>query len=130
MKRIVLLILAMVIAFTPATAFAENGELEKGFVLRIDGDLHLGAGESLESAVVINGRAVIDGEVEETLVVISGSAVISGRVGDDVVLIDSDLELTESGLVGDDVILIDGDISRAVGSVVGGEVRDEFDFSI
>ena len=130
MKRTAFLLLAIFVAFAPAPVLADDGELQKGFVLRVDGDLHIGPDESLEVALVINGEAVIEGEVKETLIIIAGSAVVSGRVGEDVVLIDSDLELTANGRIDGDVVLISGDISRGAGSVVGGVVRDELDFSI
>ena len=130
MKRATLLLIALFIALAPAGVSAENGESKGGFALRIDGDLYVGPGEILDSAVVVDGHALIEGRITETLVVIAGSVEISGRVDEDVVLIDSDLLLTSTANVRGDVIRISGDLTRQTGSVIGGEVRDEFDLSI
>ena len=132
MKRATLLLIAFFIALAPANAFAHGDEdiAKGGFALRIDGDLHLGPDGILDSAVVIDGHAAIEGDIKETLIVISGSAEVSGRVGEEIILIDSHLVLTETGSVGDDVILISSDITEETGSVIGGEIREEVDLSI
>ncbi len=130
MRRAALLLIAFLIALAPANAFAHEGETKSVFSLQIDGDLDVGPDDILDSAVVIDGRAEIEGDIKDTLIMISGSAVVSGRVGDKIILIDSDLLLTSTGSIGDDVVLISSDITREAGSVVGGEVRDEVDLSI
>ncbi len=130
MKRVRLLLLACCLALIPASAYADDGGLDKGFVLRVDGDLYIGPDESVESAVVINGRAVIEGRIKETLVIINGDVVLIGSVGEDVVIISGDIELGASARVAQDVVLIDANLLQASGSVIGGEVKNEFDISI
>src|SRR5262249_13400771 len=51
-----------------------------------DGRLDVPAGQTVESAVIFNGPATVEGTVQKSLVVFNGSAVISGTVNGDVVV--------------------------------------------
>lgn len=128
MARLSVFLIVLFLALLPATSFAQVNEAsDAGFVMRIDGDLTVREGESVDSAVVINGDVQVDGTVEDFLVVIDGDAEITGRVDGDVVAISSTIDLTADAVIDGDVNLIDSDLNQAPGSQVLGDINDEFD---
>jgi hypothetical protein len=56
----------------------------------LTGRLVVAEDETVETAVIFNGDAVIDGTVAEWLVVFNGRTEITGTVGEDVVVFDGD----------------------------------------
>jgi cytoskeletal protein CcmA (bactofilin family) len=116
--------LAFLAAMIPNVAGAQESRAEKGGVLlRIDGNVRLGMGESAESVFVIDGNAVIDGTVEDFLLVIDGNAIINGRVNGDVQVVSGSLALSPNARVSGDVNLWRSDLTQANGSVIGGDVN-------
>lgn len=107
----------------PAAAFAaEPGEQDDDFNLRVNGDFTLPAGESLDTLLVINGNATIEGTVREALIVINGTARISGEVRGDTVVVSGDASLTESARI-NDLTLIRSDLTQSPGAVIGGDIN-------
>ena len=128
MARLSIFVIALFLALLPAASFAEVNEAsEAGFVMRVDGDLTVREGESVDSAVVISGNVQVDGTVEDFLMVIDGDGEISGRVDGDIVAISSTIDLSADAVIDGDVNLIDSDLRRAEGSQVLGDINDEFD---
>jgi hypothetical protein len=95
--------------------------------MRVDGDATVDEGSRVDTLVVIDGNARVDGEVEDFLMIISGTAEISGRVAGDVVAIDSDVSMAEGSVVEGDMALIDSSLSRPEGAEVLGEISDDWE---
>ncbi len=128
MARLGVFLIALFLALLPTAGFAQVNEAsDAGFVMRIDGDLTVREGESVDSAVVINGNVQVDGTVEDFLVVIDGDSEISGRVDGDIVAISSTIDLTASAVIDGDVSLIESDLNQAPGSQVLGDIDDELE---
>jgi hypothetical protein len=128
MARLSVFLIALFLALLPTAGFAQVNEAsDAGFVMRIDGDLTVREGESVESAVVITGNVQVDGTIEDFLMVIDGGAEISGRVDGDIVAISSTIDLTADAVIDGDVNLIDSELNPAPGSQVLGDINDEFD---
>ena len=128
MARLSVFLIALFLALLPATSFAQVNEAsDAGFVMRIDGDLTVREGESVDSAVVISGNVQVDGTIQDFLMVIDGDAEISGRVDGDIVAISSTIDLTADAVIDGDINLIDSDLNQAPGSQVLGDVNDEFE---
>lgn len=121
MRRILIVLVAMLVALVPAVASAQEAEHDGGFVLRISGDYRLAAGEELNNLVVIDGNATIDGHVNESMLVINGDALVRGSIGGDITMIRGDLTLA-SGSTVDNVSLIRGHIDEQAGSVRTGDL--------
>jgi hypothetical protein len=80
-------------------------------------------GETVQTAVIFNGDATIDGTVADMLVVFNGRTEITGTVGEDVIVFNGSVVLRSGSRVGGDVI------SRQTpqiedGATVGGSVDD------
>ncbi len=130
MTRLSVFLIALFLALLPATGFAQVNEAsEAGFVMRIDGDLTVREGESVDAAVVIHGNVQVDGTVNDFLMVIDGDGEISGRVDGDIVAISSTIDLTAGAVIDGDINLIDSDLNQAAGSQVLGDVNDEFEIN-
>ena len=108
MARLGVFLIALFLALLPASSFAQVNEAsEAGFVMRVDGDLTVREGESVDAAVVISGNVQVDGTVKDFLMVIDGHGAISGRVDGDIVAISSTIDLNASAVIDGDINLID-----------------------
>ena len=114
--RLSLLAFVALLALMPAAASADDGN-NNGFILRARGTFTLPTGESIGSAVVIKGDAVIAGTVDHSLVVIDGSALIGGQVKGNLTVIKGDVTL-ESGSHVKRVNIVNGHVNREAGSLV------------
>lgn len=123
-KRGFLIILFLLLAMVPGSALAQDQQEEGSFVLGINSDTYVRPEQSIETLVVIDEDAVVDGTVTGALFVISGTATVNGSLDGDVTVINGTINLGESATVANDVVLIDGEMNRAEGSTVGGEVHD------
>lgn len=122
MKRVLLVLVAALAALLPAAALADDQANDTdGLVLRVSGDYHLPAGETVESLIVIDGDAIIDGHVTDTLFVIGGDALIRGTVAGDTTVIRGTLEVTAAGVV-DNVTLFRGTLVEHDGARITGDV--------
>lgn len=114
------------LALLPAAAFAQTPEEEDGLILRVNGDVVIGADEAIASVVVINGDLTLDGRVTDFVLVIEGNAAVSGTVEGDVTVISGDIDLAETSVV-DNVNVVRGDLVRAAGATVTGDINEEDD---
>jgi hypothetical protein len=89
----------------------------------LTGRLVVAEDETVETAVIFNGDAVIDGTVAEWLVVFNGRTEITGTVGEDVVVFNWDVVLRSGSRVGGDVISLE-DPQIEEGATIGGSVDD------
>jgi hypothetical protein len=128
MKWLTAIAIALVLAFVPTFAFAEEAGTED-LLLRIGADVHVPQGDSVGSLIVIDGNARIDGEVRDAVLVISGDAVVTGTVQGDLTVISGNIDLRPSASL-NNVTSIRGDLVRAEGSSITGtiEERDSFAF--
>lgn len=121
-----LMAVALFLAAAPA-AFAHDGEDHDddngSLTIRMNGPIHIGAGESAGTVVVINDDAIIDGTVRDNLIVVNGDARISGNVGGDVVMVRGDLDLVGEALVEHDVTLINGRVRQQPTATVAGSIE-------
>lgn len=122
MKRVLLVLVAAFAALLPATAFAaDEANDNDGFVLRVSGDYHVPAGETVDSLIVVNGDAIIDGTVTDRLFVVNGDALIRGTVAGDTTVVRGTLEVTAAGIVGD-VSLLRSELVRHSGATIRGDI--------
>jgi hypothetical protein len=70
----------------------------------LTGRLLVPEGETVQTAVIFNGSATIDGTVAETLVVFNGRTEITGTVGEDVIVFNGAVVLRSGSRVGGDVV--------------------------
>ncbi|HTG47158.1 MAG TPA: polymer-forming cytoskeletal protein [Actinomycetota bacterium] len=87
----------------PAALAQDGGTTAGNTQVVFDGKLDVPAGQTVESAVIFNGPATVEGTVQKSLVVFNGSAVISGTVNGDVVVFNGDVALRKGARVVGDV---------------------------
>jgi hypothetical protein len=127
MARLSVFLIALFLALLPTAGYAQVNEAsDAGFVMRVDGDLTVREGESVDAAIVISGNVQVDGTVKDFLMIIDGDGAISGRVDGDIIAISSRIDLTADAVIDGDVNLIDSDLDQAAGSQVLGDINDEF----
>ena len=83
--------------------------------------VHLTSDDSTETAVVITGSILVEGEVEDTLVVVAGSAEINGRVGGNVVIAGGRATFGPNAEIDGDTILVGGPFEIDPGALFHGE---------
>jgi hypothetical protein len=123
-KLIIVAVVAAIAAFIPSGALAQEDNDDKGFVLRVNGDLRIAADETISTAWVWSGNAIVEGTVTDMLVIINGDGMVSGSIEEDIVIINGTLELGAAAVVGGDVTLIRSDIVRDPAATVEGSVRE------
>jgi hypothetical protein len=129
MKWLIALIVALPFVFLPSAAAAQSPDDDDDFTLRVNGDVTVAEGETVNSVVVIGGDLTVEGEVTDFALVIDGDAIVSGRVDGDLSVISGDIDLASSAVV-DNLNSVRGDIVRASGATVTGDIheRDSFRF--
>jgi hypothetical protein len=113
----------------PSVAHAQRPDEDDDVIIRINGDVTVAAGETVDGVVVISANAIIEGTVNEFVLVIDGNAVISGTVGEHVTSIEGDVIL-EDGASVNDVSTYSGDLQRAAGADVSGDITDRDGFAL
>lgn len=128
------LTLAVMAALIPATALAQdNDDGSDSFLLRIDGDQTIPTEDRVETAIIIDGNLVVEGEIDDFVLVIDGTIEVrnGARVEGDIVAVDSDITLRDGATVPADVHVDDS--SRLIienGADYSGETtKDVFDIS-
>ncbi|HXH20389.1 MAG TPA: polymer-forming cytoskeletal protein [Dehalococcoidia bacterium] len=121
MKRTAVFLAALVVALMPFPAQAQ--EEDEGFVLRVRGDVRIARGEVVETVIVINGNAFVEGTVTGGLVVIDGTASVTGEVRGGTTVISGNLELRDGARV-HDVTLVRSDLQRSGGATITGNLRE------
>src|SRR5688572_26401319 len=126
-RLLIVFLVAMAFAFVPASAHAQSPPDDDGDVLiRINGDVVVESGEVVDTLVVIDADAVVEGTARDVLV-IHGNLLINGTVENDVTVIDGDLELGNNASV-DSVQVFSGNIERAPGATVTGDIEEHDEF--
>jgi hypothetical protein len=127
MSRLLLtLLVGLALASVPVAAQAADGK-DHGLLLRVNGDVTVARGESVNTVVVVDGDLVVDGDVQEGLVIVHGNAVITGTVQGAVTVIDGDLSLRRGSSV-EDVNLVRSTLHRDEGSTVTGKINHRQNF--
>jgi hypothetical protein len=99
----------------------------------LTGRLVVAADETVDTAVILDGPAQVDGTVRKSLVVLHGDAEVSGNVHQDVVVLNGDVVIRSGAVIGGDLVTgstptveegatIRGDRSNAI-------TRFDFDFA-
>lgn len=127
MRTLLLILTALMAALMPAAALADDETDTKGFVMSIERDYVLPAGEQAETVVVIRANAVIDGVIQDTLVVIDGTATVNGTVVKDINVWSGDLILTQ-GAQANHIFLFRSEMTRDTAAVVTGDIDRESGF--
>jgi len=126
LKRVALL-LAFLLALIP---FAVSGQTADGaeredVLIRVNGHVHVPAGEIVGGVVAISDDALIEGTVDY-LIVIDGDATITGTVNKSVMIVNGVVTLADGARVGEDVQLYRATAVQETGATVDGAVRDEW----
>jgi hypothetical protein len=128
MKRLILVLSAMVLMLIlPATVLAANSPNSDEFMLKVGGTTTIGSAEQLDSAVFIDGDAIIDGTIEDSLWVISGNVTINGRVSGEITVIDGVLTLGSTATV-KNVSLIRSDLVQDPSAAITGKLSERSEF--
>ena len=112
-----------IVALAPGAFAQDDDGQDTDDQIVLDGRLVVPEGETVQTAVIFNGDATIDGTVADLLVVFNGRTEITGTVGEDVIVFNGSVVLRSGSRVGGDVI------SRQApqiedGATVGGSVDD------
>jgi hypothetical protein len=110
------------VTLTPGAVAQDDGPNTDDQIV-LTGRLVVPEDETVQTAVIFNGDAVIDGTVAESLVVFSGRTEITGSVGEHVVVFNGDVLLRSGSRVGGDVISLE-DPQIEEGATVEGSVDD------
>lgn len=97
-------------------------------LMRIDGAIRVGAGDTVNTVVVVDGDALIDGVVREQVVVIGGTARVAGTVRGNVAAAGGRVELLPGARVGRDVLLYRSELVRDPEARIEGVVRERHPF--
>jgi hypothetical protein len=111
---------------SPSPATQHDGD----FQLRINGPVHVAAGDTAPAVWVVNNTATVDGVIRDGLGVINGTARVTGRVEGDIVVVNGRLELAPGARVERDVMLYRSTMTRAPDAIVTGVVHQQSAFSL
>lgn len=121
----VLAVLALVLLPAAAVAAEPGSEDVTDVLMRTNGPVHVVAGDTAHTVVVISDNATIDGTVTEQLVVIGGDATVTGTVRGSVVVVNGTLTLAGTSVVDHDARIIHGTLVREAGATVNGTVHEQ-----
>jgi len=92
------------LAASPAFAQAKDAADENSDQIVMTGHLVVTADETVDTAVIFNGPALVEGTVRESLVVLNGDAEVTGTVQEDVIVLNGDLVIRSGAEVGGDLV--------------------------
>lgn len=96
----------------------------------LHGRLHVTDGETVDTAVIFDGPAIVEGTVRQDLVVFNGRVEISGIVRNDVVVFNGDVVVRSGAKIGGNLVT-QGGATVEEGATVAGEERSiSADFEI
>ena len=127
MLVVALVAAAVVLGATPAAAQGGDAGLTHEDQVVLNGSLTVPEGQSVDSAVIFNGPATIDGTVRQTLFVANGRVEIAGTVGENVIVLNGKVVVASTGHVGGDIVsqdtptlergaAVDGSLRRVTGT--------------
>jgi hypothetical protein len=131
-KRMAIVVALALFALAPASLLAQEPGPEdvSDLLLRVNGPIHIAAGDSARTVMVISDNALIEGTVKEQLVIISGDATVTGTVEGNVLMINGTLTLAPTAVVDNDVRVIHGTLNRADGATVVGAIHEQSGFTV
>jgi hypothetical protein len=94
---------AVALGAVPAMAQTDDGSGDRDQIV-FTGRLEVAEDEVVDTALIFDGPAVIDGTVRETLVVFNGDVEITGTVEEDVVVFNGETVIRSGAEVGGDLI--------------------------
>jgi len=97
-------ILGLSLILAPAAVAQDDDGPDTDDQVVLTGRLLVPEGETVQTAVIFNGSATIDGTVAETLVVFNGRTEITGTVGEDIIVFNGAVVLRSGSRVGGDVV--------------------------
>lgn len=107
----------------PVAAAADPVDQDEHLLLSTRGDITLGAGESADVLVVVDGTATIEGDAR-AVVVINGTANFIGSSTAGIVAIRSHVTIDDGSVVTGDIVKIDSTIDSEPGASVQATVTD------
>lgn len=127
MLKRVFLLFVVALALLPAAVAAQGTDDKEPYdtLIRVNGPVHVPAGETAQGVVVISDNALIEGTVDY-LVVIDGDATISGTVENQVYIFNGTVTLKDGANVAEEVLLYNADAIEEAGATVAGGVHDEW----
>lgn len=114
---------ALLIVAAPACAEPLSGKTDGDAIVVINGDVHVGSGETVDGVFIVNGDARIDGRVDGDVVLVAGDALIRGNVDGDVATIAGHARLLPAARVDGDLIYGDERPQVAPRAVVTGDTE-------
>jgi hypothetical protein len=88
----------------PALAQGEGSRGDENDQVVLTGELLIESDRTVDTAVIFNGRATIEGTVHEDLFVLNGDTEISGTVEGDVVVFNGDVAVRSGAEIGGDLV--------------------------
>ena len=125
MHRLLILVAAIAVLLgiaAPAALAAEPAASSRSFVLSVDRDVDVPAGDHIETLVVVRGDANVAGSVD-SLVIVDGTATLTAATAGSLVVVNGTADLGSGSTVTGDVRTYSGTVNRASDAVVGGTVR-------
>lgn len=121
-RTVILLMLATASTLVWQGPAAAQGTDDIEALVVVTGRAEVGADEELDTVVIFDGPATIEGTVREVVVALNGDVRVSGTVEGDAVALNGQVIVADGGRVGGDVV---SRRSAAVepGATVNGEVR-------
>jgi hypothetical protein len=129
MNKMLVILATVVLAALPSAALAQEPDDDGDLLIRINGDVTVGPGETVGSVIVIDGNVVIEGTVTDSVLVIEGDVRVSGTIENDLAVISGSADL-QAGSSVDNVSLVRSDLTRAEGATVTGDIDERDDFRI
>ena len=122
--------LAVLLVATPASARSGEKGLSEDDQVVLTGRLEVAKDETVDSAVILNGPARIDGTVRESIFVLNGDAEISGTVGENVVVVNGHAVVRSGARIGGDLVTNGSPTVESGATIEGqrGTVVTRFDF--
>jgi hypothetical protein len=121
MKRFFILAVASLALIAPITVYAQASEQAEGVLFRLDGNIALGPGETVDSVVTLSGDALIEGAAN-TVTVVNGTATLSGAQVDDLIVISGQAVLQPGTRIAGDVRVWDSELVQAEDVIISGQV--------
>jgi hypothetical protein len=117
----VLLAAAGAVLLTPGPALAQD-RADRDDLIVLQGSAEVPESQTVDTVVVFDGSATIDGAVESSVVAFNAPVTISGSVGEDVVSFSGTVTVRSGGSVGGDVVSRTEPVIEE-GATIGGEIR-------
>lgn len=123
------LVVILLLACAPALAIAQDRGAPHGVLVRIQGDITLGAEAREAAVVVVQGDASVAGTAG-LVVVVQGTATLSGARVQDLVVVQGHARLDSGTVVTGDVQLVEATLTRGAGAVVEGAIHDDVGYRL